>query len=69
MTTKSTFIDNNIVFEIEELKGKYLSYNCMIYLTKGKEYSFWAYNKKQAQSKGLEEYKCSIRTELGLEDD
>lgn len=67
LTIKSSFIDNNIVFEIEELKGKYLSYNCMIYLTKEKKYSFLVYNKAQAQAKGLEEYKCSIRTELGIE--
>lgn len=64
---KSAFFDEYIVFEIEEFKGKYLSYNCMNYLAKDKKYSFWAYNIEQAKTKGLEEYKCPIRVELGLE--
>lgn len=64
---KSAFFDEYIVFEIEEFKGKYLSYNCMNYLTKDKKYSFWTYNIEQAKVKGLEEYKCPIRVELGLE--
>lgn len=64
---KSVFFDEYIVFEIEELKGKYLSYNCMKYITEGKKYTFLAYNIKQAKEKGLKEYKCSVRIELGLE--
>ncbi|MCI7241788.1 MAG: hypothetical protein MR550_04510, partial [Bacilli bacterium] len=64
---KSVFFDEHIVFEIEEFKGKYLSYNCMNYLTKDKKYFFWAYNIEQAKAKGLKEYKCPIRVELELE--
>lgn len=64
---KNFFFEQYVVFEIEELRGKYLSYNCMNYLTKDKKYSFWAYNIEQAKAKGLEEYKCSTRIELGLE--
>lgn len=64
---KSSFVDEYIVFELEELSGNYLSYNCMLYLVNGKKYTFQAYNIKQAQSKGLKEYKCPIRIELGLE--
>lgn len=67
LLNKNFFFDQHVVFEIEELRGKYLSYNCMNYLTKDKKYSFWAYNIEQAKGKGLEEYKCSIRIELGLE--
>lgn len=63
---KSSFLDDYIVFEIEELKGNYISYNCMKYMTKDKENIFWAYNINQAKEKGLKEYKCSIRVELGL---
>lgn len=64
---KIAFFDEHIVFEIEEFKGKYLSYNCMNYISKEKEISFLAYNIEQAKAKGLEEYKCTIRVELGLE--
>ncbi|MDY5058845.1 MAG: hypothetical protein SPF04_05215 [Bacilli bacterium] len=64
---KIAFFDEHIVFEIEEFKGKYLSYNCMNYISKDKEISFLAYNIEQAKAKGLEEYKCTIRVELGLE--
>lgn len=63
---KSSFLDDYIVFEIEELKGNYISYNCMKYMIKDKENIFWAYNINQAKEKGLKEYKCSIRVELGL---
>ena len=64
---KSVFFDEHIVFELEDFKGYYLSYNCMKHLTKDKTDSFWAYNIKQAKGRGLKEYKCPIRVELGLE--
>lgn len=67
MLDKIAFFDEHIVFEIEEFKGKYLSYNCMNYISKDKKISFLAYNIEQAKAKGLEEYKCTIRVELGLE--
>lgn len=67
LINKSQFIDEHIVFVISDFKNKYVSYNCMKYLTKGTEYSFLAYNIKQAISEGYEQYKCSILVELGRE--
>lgn len=68
LLNKTTFFNENIVFEIEELKGNYISYNCMKYITNDNEYLFLAYNTEQAKAKGLKEYKCPIRIELGLKD-
>ena len=64
---KVNFFDEHISFVVEEFNNKYVSYNCMKYLTQGKNYKFLAYNTEQAISEGYEQYKCPIRVELGLE--
>lgn len=58
LRNKSNFMDEYIVFVLEGYGNYYYSYDCMKEVTEGKEYSFWAYNKEQAISKGYSEYKC-----------
>lgn len=54
---KLKFIDDNIVFEIEEFGKYYYSYDCMMKKVDG-NFSFWAYNKNAAIDAGLKEGSC-----------
>lgn len=56
---KSDFMDEHIVFILDGYGNYYYTYDCMEEVTEGKEYSFWAYNKEQAVSKGYKSFKCS----------
>lgn len=64
MNNKLNFYDEHIVFEISDIAGKYMSYNCMKYIVQDRSYSYRAYNIEQAKGKGLTQYKCSVLVEL-----
>lgn len=64
MNNKLNFYDEHIVFEISDIVGKYMSYNCMKYIVQDRSYSYRAYNIEQAKGKGLTQYKCSALVEL-----
>ncbi len=64
MNNKLNFYDEHIVFEISDIAGKYMSYNCMKYIVQDRSYSYRAYNIEQAKGKGLTQYKCSALVEL-----
>lgn len=64
MNNKLTFYDEHIVFEVNDIPGKYMSYNCMKYIMQDRSYSYRAYNVEQAKGKGLTQYKCSALVEL-----
>lgn len=55
---KLDFFDENIVFVIEGYGDYYYSYDCMIDNVEG-EYSYWAYNKEQAISRGYQKGRCN----------
>lgn len=52
VNNKLDFFDENIVFQIEGFGNYYYSYDCMMQKVNG-NYSYWAYNKEAAISKGL----------------
>ncbi len=56
VSNKLDFFDDNIVFQIEGF-GNYYSYDCMMQKVNG-DYSYWAYNKEAAISKGLRAGGC-----------
>ena len=57
ISEKVDFYDNNIVFVIEGYGNYYYTYDEMVYATRNEEeYSYWAYNKEQAISKGYKAY-------------
>lgn len=56
---KTNFMDEHIVFVLDGYGSYYYTYDCMEEVTEGKEYSFWAYNKEQAISKGYKPFNCS----------
>lgn len=56
---KSDFMDEYIVFVLDGYGNYYYTYDCMMEVTKGKEYSFWAYNTNSAVSKGYKPFNCS----------
>ncbi len=55
---KLDFFDENIVFVIEGYGDYYYSYDCMVDSIDGK-YSYWAYNKEQAISRGYKKGNCN----------
>ena len=56
---KLNFLDENIVFVIEGYGNYYYTYDCMEQVTDGSEYSYWAYNKEAAISKGYKPSSCN----------
>lgn len=60
---KVDFFNDNIAFVIDKNSNYYYNYDCLQSVMNGKEYSFWAYNKKQAINRGYKEYKCSSKIE------
>lgn len=54
---KLDFIDENIVFVIEGYGNYYYTYDCMMTKVEG-EYTYWAYNKEQAISRGYKKGSC-----------
>lgn len=57
VSNKLDFFDDNIVFQIEGFGNYYYSYDCMMQKVNG-DYSYWAYNKEAAISKGLRAGGC-----------
>ena len=57
VNNKLDFFDENIVFQIEGFGNYYYSYDCMMKKVNG-NYSYWAYNKEAAISKGLRAGGC-----------
>ena len=55
---KLDFFDENIVFVIEGYGDYYYSYDCVQRVTSG-EYTYWAYNKEAAISKGYRKGTCN----------
>ncbi|WP_292473466.1 hypothetical protein [Methanosphaera sp.] len=55
---KLNLIDNNIVFVIEGYGNYYYTYDCMLEKVGDRSYSYWAYNKPTAQSKGYWDGGC-----------
>lgn len=55
---KLDFYDENIVFVIEGYGNYFFSYDCVQKITGGEEYSYWAYNKEAAISKGYQKGIC-----------
>ena len=58
IANKLNFFDNNIVFVIEGYGNYYYSYDCMQKKVGNSQYSYWAYNKEAARSKGYWEGGC-----------
>lgn len=57
ISEKVDFYDDNIVFVIEGYGDYYFTYDEMVRVTRYEdEYSYWAYNKEQAISKGYKAY-------------
>jgi cell division protein FtsB len=57
VSNKLDFFDDNIAFQIEGFGNYYYSYDCMMQKVNG-YYSYWAYNKEAAISKGLRAGGC-----------
>lgn len=55
---KLKFFDEKIVFVIEGYGNYFYSYDCMVDNVEG-EYTFWAYNKEQAISRGYRQGRCN----------
>lgn len=55
---KLDFFDENIVFVIEGYGNYFYNYDCVQKITDGEEYSYWAYNKEAAISKGYQKGTC-----------
>lgn len=55
---KLEFFDNNIVFVLEGYGNYYYSYDCVQKITDGRQYSYWAYNKEAATSRGYYQGTC-----------
>ena len=55
---KLLFMDTNIVFVIEEFGDYYYDYDCMMHKVGNNRYSYLAYNKEAAISKGYREGSC-----------
>lgn len=57
VSNKLDFFNDNIVFQIEGFGNYYYSYDCMMQKVNG-EYTYWAYNKEAAISRGLRAGGC-----------
>lgn len=54
---KAEFLDENIVFVLDGYGNYYYTYDQVQQVTQGKEYSYWAYNKEAAISRGYRAWK------------
>lgn len=54
---KADFLDKNIVFVIKDYGNYYYTYDCVQKITSG-SYTYWAYNKEAAISKGYKKGTC-----------
>ncbi len=54
---KAKFLDENIVFVINGYGNYYYTYDCVQKITSG-SYTYWAYNKEAAISKGYKKGTC-----------
>ena len=54
---KLSFMDENIVFVLEDYGNVYYTYDCVQQITNG-EYSYWAFNLEAAKSKGYKKGGC-----------
>ena len=56
---KSKFLDDNVVFILDDNDSKYYySYDCLAKKVGDNNFSYWAYNKSAAKSKGYKEFSC-----------
>ena len=55
---KLDFFDDNIVFVLKGYGNYYYTYDCVQKIADGNQYSFWAYNKEAARSKGYYRGTC-----------
>ena len=55
---KLRFMDENIIFRIKGFGNYYYSYDCMMDKVDG-EYTYWAYNKEQANDYGYIKGRCN----------
>ena len=54
---KADFLDWNVVFVLDGYGNYYYTYDQMMDVTAGKDYSFWAYNIEAAKGRGYTPYK------------